>query len=95
MENKPSDIQQKVDASFSTLILSIGSTAAMSLGLAPNHGSGKVEIDLPMARFNIDMLEMLQTKTKNNLATEETDFLKHLLHDLQLKYVEISKNKKN
>jgi len=90
MENNQN---QKVDASFSTLILSIGSTAAMSLGLAPNHSSGKTEIDLPMARFNIDMLEVLQTKTKNNLSQEEGDFLKHLLNDLQMKYVEISKKK--
>ncbi len=87
------ETSQPVDASFSTLILSIGSTAAMSLGLAPNHASGKVEVDLPMARFNIDMLEVLQTKTKNNLLAEEADFLKHLLSDLQMKYVEVSKNK--
>lgn len=83
--------QQKVDASFSTLILSIGSTAAMSLGLAPNHQSGNIEVDLPMARFNIDLLEMLQTKTKGNLLAEESDFLKHLLHDLQLKYIDHKK----
>jgi len=82
---------QKVEASFSTLLLSIGSTAAMSLGLVPQHESGKTEIDLPMARFNIDMLEVLQTKTKNNLSKEEGDFLNHLLNDLRLKYVEISK----
>lgn len=87
--------QQTVDASFSTLLLSIGSTAAMSLGLAPSHESGKMEVDLPMARFNIDMLEVLQTKTKNNLSAEEGDFLKHLLNDLQMKYVEVAKNKKN
>jgi len=94
MPNSQSEQLQKVDASFSTLILSIGSTAAMSLGLAPNHQSGQTEIDLPMARFNIDMLEVLQTKTKNNLSAEEGDFLKHLLSDLQMKYVEISKTKK-
>jgi hypothetical protein len=93
MPNNQTDPSQKVDASFSTLLLSIGSTAAMSLGLAPNHVSGKTEIDLPMARFNIDMLEVLQTKTKNNLSTEESDFLKHLLNDLQMKYVEVSKKK--
>lgn len=84
-------VTEKVEASFSTLILSIGSTAAMSLGLAPNHQSGKVEVDLTMARFNIDMLEVLQTKTKNNLLKEESDFLNHLIQDLQLKYVELSK----
>lgn len=83
--------QQKVEASFSTLILSIGSTAAMGLGLAPHPQTGKTEIDLTMARFNIDMLDVLQEKTKNNLLKEESDFLNNLIADLRLKYVEMSK----
>lgn len=83
--------QQKVEASFSTLILSIGSTAAMGLGLAPHPQTGKTEIDLTMARFNIDMLDVLQDKTKNNLLKEESDFLNNLIADLRLKYVEMSK----
>jgi hypothetical protein len=44
-----------------------------------------------MARFNIDLLEVLQTKTKNNLLKEEGDFLNNLIADLRLKYVELSK----
>jgi hypothetical protein len=85
--------QQKVEASFSTLILSIGSTAAMGLGLAPHPQTGQTEKDLTMARFNIDMLEVLQSKTKNNLLKEESDFLNNLIADLRLKYVELSKSK--
>ncbi len=83
--------QKTVEASFSTLILSIGSTAAMGLGLAPHPQTGKTEIDLTMARFNIDMLDVLQDKTKNNLLKEESDFLNNLIADLRLKYVELSK----
>ncbi len=83
--------QQKVEASFSTLILSIGSTAAMGLGLAPHPQTGKTEIDLTMARFNIDMLDVLQDKTKNNLLKEESDFLNNLIADLRMRYVEMSK----
>ena len=81
-----------VDASFSTLILSLGSSAAMALGLAPNPSTGKVEKDLHMAKFNIDLLEVLKDKTKNNLLKEESDFLNHLTSDLQLKYVEAAKH---
>jgi hypothetical protein len=83
--------QQKVEASFSTLILSIGSTAAMGLGLAPHPQTGKIETDLTMARFNIDLLDVLQEKTKNNLQKEEGDFLNNLIADLRMKYVELSK----
>ena len=81
------------EASFSTLILSMGSAAAMAMGLAPHPSSGQTEKDLPMARFNIDLLEILKGKTKNNLLKEEEDFLNHLVHDLQLKYLEASKSK--
>lgn len=63
----------------------------MGLGLAPHPQTGKTEKDLTMARFNIDMLEVLQTKTKNNLLKEESDFLNHMINDLRLKYVELSK----
>jgi hypothetical protein len=63
----------------------------MALGLAPHPQSGKTEIDLTMARFNIDMLEVLQEKTKNNLLKEESDFLNNLIADLHLKYVDLSK----
>ena len=83
--------QQKVEASFSTLILSIGSTAAMGLGLVPHPQTGKTETDLTMARFNIDLLDVLQEKTKNNLQKEESDFLNNLIADLRMKYVELSK----
>lgn len=65
----------------------------MGLGLAPHPQTGQTEKDLTMARFNIDMLEVLQTKTKNNLLKEESDFLNNLIADLRLKYVEISKSK--
>ena len=68
------------------------SEACVKVDLAPHHQTGKTEIDLQMARFNIDMLEVLQSKTKNNLIKEESDFLNHLINDLQLKYVEVSKS---
>lgn len=76
-----------LEASFSTLILSIGSQAAVCLGLAPNPSSGKTEIDKKMARFNIDLLVMLQDKTKNNLIEQDKDFLARMITDLQLQYV--------
>ena len=78
----------KVDASFSMLVMSVASSAAMALGLTPNPQSGQVETDKDMARFNIDLLMVLKDKTKNNLSKEETELLDHLLKDLQLKFVQ-------
>ena len=78
---------KNLEANFSTLILSIGSSAAMALGLAPNPVNGKVEKDLNLARFNIDLLRMLKEKTKGNLSSEEQQFIDSILTDLQMKFV--------
>lgn len=77
-----------LEANFSTLILSIGSSAAMALGLAPNPVSGKTEKDLDLARFNIDLLRMLRDKTKGNLTSDEQAFLESIVTDLQMKFVQ-------
>lgn len=82
-------MSQNYDASFSVLVTSIASGAAMSLGIAPNPNTGKPEIDLAMAKFNIDLLDVLNEKTKNNLNEEEQQLINYLLQDLRLKYVKI------
>jgi hypothetical protein len=78
-----------LEGSFSTLVVSIASQAAVHLGLAPHPVTGKTEKDKNMARFNIDLLLMLQEKTKNNLTSEEAEFLTKLVQDLQLQFVQI------
>lgn len=75
-----------IEANFSTLILSIGSSAAMALGLAPNPVNGSVEKDKNLARFNIDLLRMLREKTKGNLTADEQRFLESICTDLQMKF---------
>lgn len=82
---------QNYPCSFSTLILSLASSAVMALGLEKNPQTDKVEKDLDVARFNIDMLKLLQDKTKNNLSKEEEQFLNSVVSDLQLKFVEAKK----
>ena len=79
---------QKIEASLSTLVLSIASSAAMALGLAPHPTSGKVEKDLDMARFNIDLLSVLEEKTKGNRSSDEERFLTSVLQDLKMKFVQ-------
>jgi hypothetical protein len=82
--------EEKLEANFSTLVLSIASSAAMALGLAPHPVSGKSEKDLNLARFNIDLLTMLAEKTKGNRTSDEERFLSSVLSDLKMKYVEVS-----
>jgi Domain of unknown function (DUF1844) len=77
-----------MEASFSIIIMSIASSAAMSMGLSPNQDN-KIEIDKPLARFNIDLLAILKEKTQNNLNSEEKGLLDHIVQDLQIKFVQL------
>ncbi len=88
---KDANHTKNLEANFSTLILSIGSSAAMSLGLAPNPNTGKTEKNLEVARFNIDLLRMLREKTAKNLSDDEQKFLDSVTSDLQMKFVQNSK----
>ena len=76
---------------FPTFILSIGSAAMMGLGLAPRPDSGKTEVDLDMARQNIDLLEMIQKKTLNNLTPDEDKLMERVLYEVRTKFLEVSK----
>ncbi len=80
-------MNEKMEASFSVLIMSVASSAIMAMGLAPNPQNGEVSKDKNMARFNIDLLVVLQQKTKGNLTGDEAKFLENLISDLQLKFV--------
>ncbi|HEX9290667.1 MAG TPA: DUF1844 domain-containing protein [Anaeromyxobacteraceae bacterium] len=72
---------------FYTFCLSLGSSAFVHLGDAPHPESGDAQVNLVLAQQTIDILGMLQEKTKGNLTEEEAKFLDHLLLDLRLRYV--------
>lgn len=86
---------QSLPVSFSTLALSLASSAILAMGLEKNPATGNIEKDLPLARFNIDMLDMLKTKTKNNLTADEQQFIETVISDLQMKFVYASGGHKN
>lgn len=79
----------QIKADFSSLALSIASSAAMSLGLAPDQETGETRIDKNMAKFNIDMLMMLKDKTKSNLTEDESHLIASLIQDLQTRFINI------
>lgn len=83
-------MENKMEASLSMLMMSIASSALMDMGLAPHPQSGETQVDRAMARFNIDLLLVLQEKTKGNLSKDEAQFLDNLIADLQLKYVQVT-----
>lgn len=78
-----------LQANFSILVMSIASSAAMAMGLAPHPQTGETEKDKAMARFNIDLLVVLQEKTRKNLTDDETRLIESILADLQMKYLQM------
>jgi hypothetical protein len=80
--------EQKPGIDFSTFVLSLGSSALIHLGEAPDPVSGqKQPADLPLAQQSIDLLALLQQKTKGNLSDDEARLLDTLLYDLRMRYV--------
>lgn len=76
---------------FHTFILGLGSSAFVHLGDAPHPETGKAAApDLALAQQTIDVLAMLQEKTRGNLTPEEDALMSHLLRDLRLRFVERS-----
>ena len=78
-------------ADFATLVLSLGSSAVMYLGQEDGPDGKKTTRNLPMAKHAIDLLTVLEEKTKGNLSAEEDQILESLLFDLRLRYVETLK----
>jgi hypothetical protein len=75
------------DINFASFIISLGSQAFMHLGELPNPLTKQREKDLPAAKHMIDLLGILEVKTKGNLADDEERLLRQLLLDLRLRFV--------
>ncbi len=78
---------------FNALILSLSSSVMMHLGVLPNPVSHETEADLPLAKQTIDIIALLQEKTRGNLTQDEEKFIEAVLYDLRLKYVEVDREK--
>jgi len=77
-------------ASFISLIMSLASNAAASLGMMPHPVTGETGVDLKTAKHWIDVLGMLEKKTAGNLDPQEEQMVEGLLADLRMQYVSFS-----
>ncbi len=73
--------------SFSNFVLSLGTSAMVHLGEVADPNTNEVSPDLELARQTIDVLGILQEKTKGNLTTEEESLMRNLLTDLRMRFV--------
>lgn len=80
--------EEKDEFHFVQLIITFQAAAMQQMGKLQNPITKKVERNLDQAQFSIDMLEMIQNKTKNNLSENETKFLEHTLYELRMNYLD-------
>jgi len=78
---------------FSTHVLSLASTALIALGKMPAPDGHEHPLDLETAKHLIDVLGMLEQKTKNNLDEAESKLLASLIYDLRVAYVDAQPKK--
>ena len=65
--------------------------AAASLGAIPHPVTGQKSVDLDTGRYWIDVLQMLQDKTRNNLSAQESRLFESVLSDLKMQYVALAR----
>ena len=76
---------------FVEFVMMQAQNAALFLGQIPNPQTGKGEVNLELAKMFIDQLGMIQEKTRGNLTNEETAVLRNTLSNLQMAFVEVTK----
>jgi hypothetical protein len=76
------------ELSFATFMVGLSTQALVHLGEMPDPHSGQLAHDLPAAEQVIDIIAMLQDKTRGNLDGDEAQLLESILFELRMKYVE-------
>ena len=78
------------EGNFAALVSMLTTQALFALGLLQFKEQEKREPDLELAKYNIDMLQTLQEKTKGNLTEQEETVLSNTLNDLRMGYVQVA-----
>ncbi len=78
--------------SFMTLVLSLATTAAVHFGDVGDPATGeRSSVNLEGAKQTIDIIGLLQDKTRGNLSPEEATILERVLFELRMRYVEVQR----
>ncbi|MFW5930167.1 MAG: DUF1844 domain-containing protein [Desulfosalsimonas sp.] len=81
------------EVNFTTFILSLNSSVLVHLGQHADPTTGTTTKNLPVAKQTIDVIAMLEEKTRGNLTDEEQRLLTNVLYELRLFYVKETEGK--
>lgn len=79
-----------VEINFASFIFSLGRSAFFHLGEEPDPVTGEKMVSLPMAKETIDIISLLEEKTKGNLTQDEEQLVRNMLYALRMRYVEMA-----
>ena len=79
--------QEPLSVDFPSFVVSLATQAMMMMGAMPNPETNQIAENLEGARQTIDILAMLEEKTKGNLSSEESQLMTEVLSSLRLGYV--------
>jgi hypothetical protein len=88
---EPADDFPEEGSNFETLVSYLSTTAMFQLGLIPGPGGERIPVDMPNAQRTIDLLQVLQEKTKGNLTSPEARLLDNVLYELRMTFLELQK----
>ncbi|HEY9162405.1 MAG TPA: DUF1844 domain-containing protein [Desulfomonilia bacterium] len=83
--------QQDINIDLSTLVMSFATSAIVAMGKAPDPHTGQVFQDFTIAQQNIDIVALLEEKTKGNRTREEDNLFEGVLYELRMLFVEARK----
>ncbi|MCH9021591.1 MAG: DUF1844 domain-containing protein [Planctomycetes bacterium] len=90
-KSDPQKTRQLPPADFNAHISSLVIQALYCLGKIQDPGGKNPPLDLDLAKHHIDVLQMLEEKTKDNLTEEEQKLLASSLHEVRMHYVGAAK----
>jgi len=88
---QPAFSSSPAELSFSSFLLGLSTQALIYMGEVPQAPGHPVQTDLSAAQQMIDVLALLQRKTKGNLDKNEEVMLENVLFDLRMRYVDLAK----
>jgi hypothetical protein len=92
-QDSPSKETSGPPVTFSSFVISLGSSSLMLMGEQLDPQQQSMPVNLPQAKEIIDLLSVLEEKTKGNLTSEEQTVLRDMLYALRMKYITLASPK--